>query len=270
MPPPYVVIEKRRGETPLGAIKRWRQEHPEHAPFPASYAGRLDPMAEGKLLVLLGEECRKQKKYTKLDKEYVIEVVLDLGTDTGDALGLPTYRNVTTQPGLLDLAQALSGITGTHIVPYPAFSSRPVGGIPLFMHALKGTLDEVRIPMHEETVYAAKLLSLAIPDKEELRQRIESSLASVPRSDEPSKVPGEDFRQDVIRAGWRALFDAMPERSFTVLRLKVTCASGTYMRTLANRVAQKLGTQGFALSIRRTKIGTYKKFGPFSLWTKQY
>ena len=269
MHPPYVVLEKRRGETPLGAIERWKQAHPEYASLSASYAGRLDPMAEGKLLVLLGDECRKQKKYTKLDKEYVIEVVLDLATDTGDALGLPAYLNTQTHPGLLEIAHALSKVTGTHTVPYPAFSSKPVDGVPLFMHALRGTLDEVKIPVHEETIYAAKLISLATPAKEELRRRIEDTLTSIPRSDEP-KAPGEDFRQDVIRAGWRALFDALPDRSFTVLRLKVACASGTYMRTLATRLAQELGTQGFALSIRRTKIGTYKKFGPFSFWTKKY
>jgi tRNA pseudouridine(55) synthase len=227
-------------------------------------------MAEGKLLVLLGEECKRQKSYTKLDKQYEVELVLDLGSDTGDALGLPAYMGTKTHPGLLETARALAGVSGTHRVPYPAYSSKPVDGKPLFMYALEGALDSIRIPEHDETIYHLKLLSTEKYTSSGLRSRIEEVLASAPRTTEPSKALGEDFRQDVIRAGWRALFDAMPERTFDVLRLRVECASGTYMRTLATRIASELDTTGFALSIRRTKIGTLKRVGPFYLWTKTY
>lgn len=270
MTPRYVVLDKKRGETPLEAIERWQASHPRFASLPASYAGRLDPMASGKLLVLLGEECKKQDEYTKLDKEYVIEVVLDLSTDTGDALGLPVYSGIKTHPDKSALRSALAAVTGTHTVPYPAFSSKTVHGKPLFMYALEGALDTIAIPEHEETVYAIKLVAARDLPARELQERIGEALKDVPRSDEPSKALGADFRQDIIRAGWRALFDRMPERDFTVLKLRVACASGTYMRTLATRIARELGTEGFALSINRTKIGRYGKFGPFSLWTKTY
>lgn len=270
MAPQYVILNKKRGETPLEALEKWRSEHPAFASLPASYAGRLDPMASGKLLVLLGDECKRQDAYTGLDKEYVIEVALDLATDTGDALGLPSYAEHTTHPTKTALRNTLNAVTGTHTVPYPAFSSKTVDGKPLFMYALEGTLDTIRIPEHDETVYRIKLLTMESVSPSELRKRISENLTCVPRSDEPSKTLGADFRQDVIRAGWRALFDRMPEQSFSVLTLRVTCASGTYMRTLASRIAKELDTEAFALSIDRTKIGMYKKLGPFSLWTKTY
>ncbi|HEY0010410.1 MAG TPA: hypothetical protein VGB97_00655 [Candidatus Paceibacterota bacterium] len=270
MHPPYVVIHKPRGETPLGAIERWKLERPDYAPLPASYAGRLDPMAEGKLLVLLGDECRKQKRYTKLDKEYVIEVVLDLATDTGDVLGLPAYAAVETQPGHDAIKRALRSVLGTHRVPYPAFSSKPVGGTPLFLHALQGTLDTITIPEHDETIYGAKLLGVEVVRTTGLEERITSALSIVPRSAEPSKALGADFRQDVIRAGWRALFSLTPERSFMVFKVRVRCASGTYMRTLASRLAKSFGTTGLTLSITRTKIGMYRKIGPFGFWVRSY
>lgn len=266
----YIVIHKKRGETPLEAIEGWRIDNPTHASIPASYAGRLDPMAEGKLLVLLGDECKKQNEYTKHDKEYEIEVVLDLSTDTGDALGLPKYAEIDPQSSKSSLQKVLANVSGTHQVPFPAFSSRTVDGKPLFMYALQGTLNTIQIPEHDETVYKIKILSLTEVPAPKLLERILDVLKIVPRSDEPSKTLGADFRQDVIRSGWKALFDRMPERTFTVMRLRVSCSSGTYMRTLATRIAKELDTTGFALSIRRTKIGKYVHLGPLRLWAKSY
>ena len=45
-------------------------------------------MASGKLLILIGDECKNQKKYFGLDKEYEFEVLFGVESDTGDVLGL--------------------------------------------------------------------------------------------------------------------------------------------------------------------------------------
>jgi len=269
MTPKYVVLDKPRGRTPLEAIEEWKERHPKFASLPASYAGRLDPMASGVLLILLGKECHKQAAYTKLDKEYEIEVVLDFSTDTGDALGLPRYESIETiLPA--DINATLRSLEGAHSVPYPAFSSKTVNGKPLFRYALEGTLNTIEIPEHTETIYRISQLSAQSLSNKELEERIANALAVVPRSDDPAKELGADFRQDVIRAGWRALLRGIPERRFAVLKLRVACASGSYMRTLAERLGAALGTTGFALSIRRTRIGTRKQIGPFTFWTKQF
>lgn len=268
--PPHILLHKERGQTPLEAIDAWRAEHPEYSDIPAAYAGRLDPMASGKLLILLGDECKQQKRYFGLDKEYEIEVMLDVSTDTGDALGIPSYADRISTPSSKELLPVLRRLTGTHLVPYPAFSSKPVKGKPLFMHTLEGTLESVDIPEHEETVYGIELLSSALVSTHDLRKRIDAALAVVPRSEETSKGIGADFRQDRIRAEWSSLLEDMPERNFCILSLRVTCASGTYMRTLAERLASELGTQGFALSIARTRIGKLFSLGRFRFWLKQY
>jgi len=52
-----------------------------------TYAGRLDPLAEGLLLVLTGEECKNKEKYLGLDKEYEVDVLFGFATDTYDILG---------------------------------------------------------------------------------------------------------------------------------------------------------------------------------------
>ena len=83
----YVVLEKEIGETPLSTAEQFRVTRPDLIGIPLSYAGRLDPMASGKLLILLGEECKKQTEYHDLDKEYEFSVLFGIGSDTGDVLG---------------------------------------------------------------------------------------------------------------------------------------------------------------------------------------
>lgn len=269
MIPRYVLLEKKLGQTPLQAIEAWKESKPRFKDVPATYAGRLDPMAEGSLLVLLGDECKHQEKYRGLDKEYVIEVLLDLSTDTGDVLGMPHSTGKETHPQRKDISRILKSHTGTRTIPYPSFSSKTVAGIPLFEYALRGTLDSIDIPTHTETVYRIALLSIISTEKEALRERIMDTLSAAPRSLEESKRLGADFRQDEIRESWGSLFEVLPDRMFTILTLRIACASGTYMRTLAERIGKNFQTDAFALSIRRTKIGSFKNiFGGF--WTHTY
>ena len=261
--PRYIVLNKRVGETPLQAVGLWKEAHPEHKDATACYAGRLDPMAEGKLLVLFGEECKQIKNYTGLDKEYEIEVLVDIGTDTGDVLGLPTYAGVETTLDTKQLAKVLQGEVGSHERPYPAFSSKTVNGKPLFLHALEGTLPE--LPTHIERIYRIQQVSVETFTRDALQERIRVHLSYAPRTKEPSKVLGKDFRQDAVREQWEEVLKST-DRTFLVVRLRVICASGTYMRTLAGSIGGALGTRALALSIKRTKIGKYWN----GLWLKAY
>lgn len=254
-----VVIEKEIGETPLMSLQKWKRANPAYANMPASYAGRLDPMASGKLLVLLGEECKKQKAYTNLDKEYEIEVLLDIGSDTGDALGLVEYSHKEMSPERFALRAVLCAELGAHMRAYPQFSSKTVNGKPLFLHTLEGGIKLINIPEHEEHIYDIKMRQVVSISSAELSVRIADFLAKVPISDEPSKLLGADFRVNEVRASWEKLFATVGERSLTVLSLRVSCGSGTYMRSLSGRIGESLGTRAVALSIKRTKIGKYWK-----------
>lgn len=262
---PYVLLEKPMGKTPLEVVSAWKTTHNLPLSFPASYAGRLDPMASGKLLILLGEECRRQKDYTSLDKEYEVEVLLGVGSDTGDVLGIPTPK----EAGMLsskDIAAALKKEVGVHERPYPVFSSKTVNGKPLFLYALEGTLPSITIPTHNETIYGIACRKKTTLSSLALRKRVNETLALAPVSNEPSKLLGADFRIKTIRPLWEEVLKE--ERDYTVLTLRVTCGSGTYMRSLAGRIGATLKTNGLALSIRRTKIGTYSPHLRF--WTRLF
>ena len=278
----WVVLQKKRGQTPLEVLSAWKASQPQFAGVPMSYAGRLDPMAEGKLLVLIGDECKRQDAYTKLDKEYVVELVLDVKTDTGDVLGFPDSKAINEslsgkkrRSGPLFSGQTLISASsreiGSHSRRYPVYSSKTVNGKPLFLYALEGTLDTISIPEHIETIYKIKQLGSYVLTRSELQTRISELLSSVSRSSEPSKELGADFRQDEVRKRWSEFLSSIPDREFAVIRLRVTCASGAYMRTFAERIGNSLGTTALALSINRTKIGRYIPVSTdFGLWIKTF
>lgn len=262
----YIVLDKKVGQTPLMALEALRREQIELKDVPLTYAGRLDPMAEGKLLVLIGEECKNQEAYRGLDKEYEIEILLDVGSDTGDALGVVSYSGYETRIDSKHLARILALEVGARKRPYPPYSSKPVDGKPLFLHALSGTLNEITIPEHVEFIHRISYQGSYELSLEELREGIAQFLSLVPKQTEESKQLGRDFRITEVRESWNALFSRVPARGFRVLRLRVVCGSGAYMRTLAERVGKALGTQALALRIKRTKIGKYWK----GLWLKTF
>jgi tRNA U55 pseudouridine synthase TruB len=49
-------LYKNPGETPLERLDRFRGEHLEYKDEKLSYVGRLDPLAEGVMLVVIGDE----------------------------------------------------------------------------------------------------------------------------------------------------------------------------------------------------------------------
>ena len=155
------------------------------------------------------------------------------------------------------LTRTLHQELGSHLRPYPIFSSKTVQGKPLFLHALEGTIASAQVPEHVERIYHIRHNEVCTLSCAELESRILKFLDLVPRTKEPSKMLGADFRVDAIRAQWESLFSNAAQMHFPVLRLRVVCASGTYMRSLAGRIGESLHTKALAFSIRRTKIGKY-------------
>ena len=85
--PPYVILDKSVGQTPLACLEEWRRAAGVAVSVPLTYAGRLDPMASGKLLILIGEECKQKDSYLNLDKVYNFSALLGIESDTHDVLG---------------------------------------------------------------------------------------------------------------------------------------------------------------------------------------
>jgi len=264
----YIILNKSVGQTPLDVLEAYKNTHPELTNVPLAYAGRLDPMASGKLLVLIGEECKKQEEYHHLDKEYVVEILLGVSSDTGDVLGL---LNPGT-PLIIDtltFQKALEGFVGEVALPYPHFSSKTVAGKPLHTWKAEGRIDEITIPTAYSRIYSLTLLSLETKTAQEVYGYATQKIETIPPITDMRKALGNDFRRVDVRASWKQFIEHMsPEQNYSVAKIRCICSSGTYMRTLAGCVGEKLNTKGLALSIHRTRIGKYQKLPlGFGFWS---
>ncbi len=241
-------LYKRKSETPLQTTERFVQARPEYSGQKMTYAGRLDPMAEGVLVVLVGDKAKERDSYTGLDKDYEFELVFGVETDTLDTLGLITAsREAKPLPTLDEVNAALRKYVGTFEQQYPAYSSKVVNGVSLFEYARRGTISTITIPKHEVTVSKLEATGASDVSREELGQKILSSIAAV----------RGDFRQGHIVEAWEGYLTKSAPATFKVYRLSVSCGSGFYVRQLVSDLGKDFGLGAVTLSIVRTRVGSY-------------
>lgn len=267
----YAVVEKAVGETPLQALERFRALHGELDQIPMAYAGRLDPMASGKLLILIGEECKQQERYHALDKEYEFEVLFGIGSDTGDVLGRLSFGDAPqiNEADLCKIARTLSRATLS--LPYPKFSARTVQGKPLHTWTLEGRLDEIEIPTATTHIHKLTLESIRTVQSETIYNEVAEKIETIPEVTDERKRLGADFRRADVRADWQEFAIEFLCKEFTIAKFRCIASSGTYMRSLAEHIGKEMGTSALAYSIHRTTVGRYLLL-PFGLgiWKKRY
>ncbi len=276
-----ILLNKKEGETPLEALESFRKKNKKYKDaerIRMTYAGRLDPMASGLLLVLAGEETKNKEKYLALEKVYEFEVLFGFATDTYDILGKIVRQDLTILPEIKNLEklvkQNLKFFTGKFVQKYPMYSSKTVAGRQLFEYARAG--EEVVVPERQVNVKSLKFLKIRKITSKKLLENIQKRI---------EKVKG-DFRQKEILKIWDKILDTPQEyilksnlsplarganfsrrraakgflKYIPVVRVasfKIKCSSGTYVRGIANSLGEKLGIPALAFSIKRTKIGKY-------------
>lgn len=270
----YIMLDKAVGETPLSCAEDYRAQHAELTGVPMAYAGRLDPMASGKLLVLLGEECKNQTDYHGLDKEYQFSVLLGISSDSHDVLGRlhgDPMAETLFDSLQTDLENICSQLTGNIELPYPHFSAKTVQGKPLHMWTLEGRLHEIEIPTKESTIYSLKLDALETKSRAVVCAEARTKVDSIPEVTEARKALGNDFRRVDVRKDWEDILhnDSLPNE-YQIAHFTCLASSGTYMRTLAHIIGQRLDppVSSLAWSIHRSKIGSYDSAS--RVWTKQF
>ncbi len=240
------ILYKNLGETPYEAVLRYKKEHPEYTETPMTYAGRLDPMAEGVLLVLSGDGILDKDKYLDLPKTYEFEILWGFETDTLDLLGL-VHKFESYKVESEKIQEYLKNSVGKFEQVYPVYSSRPVNGKSLFRWAREGRLSEVDIPKHTVELHEAEYFSRKVVAKSELLEDIKNKVALV----------NGDFRQQEIVSKWEDVLEKTDSNEFAVDKIRVKVSSGFYVRQFVSDLAESLGTKAVAFHIKRTSIGEY-------------
>ncbi|HHN64523.1 MAG TPA: tRNA pseudouridine(55) synthase TruB [Nitrospirae bacterium] len=169
----------------------------------AGHAGTLDPFAEGVLLVCLDRATRISEYLTALPKEYIVEMLLGVRTDTYDITGTVVERRDYSSVKEEELHSLLKQFVGLYRQVPPIYSAKKKRGIPLYRYARKGIAVEA----------------------------------------EPQDV----FIHEI------ELLDFSPP----LVRFKVRCSRGTYIRSLVDDLGERAGTVATVRRLKRTAVGEF-------------
>ena len=174
-------------------------------------------------------------KYLNMDKEYEVEVLFGVSTDTYDILG----KIISIEKKNFDPIN-LEKYKGKFIQEYPRYSSKII--------AMKEIPDKDDMPTKEVEIYAIEQIGSRALSGQRISDFILENI---------KKVNG-DFRQGEITPFWQDFAKKYPIEKFIIIKLKISCSSGTYMRSLAHRIGSDIGIPALAFSIKRTRINGYK------------
>lgn len=234
------VLYKPIGKTPLEMLDFIKAKK-------KSYAGRLDPMAHGLLLVLTNEHCLSQNSFHNFDKTYIFELVIGLSTDTYDILGKLVPIKST---GLLNnnISDSLKTMEGPMYQKYPLYSSIRINGKPLWYWAKNDKLDNIEIPGKIVTIYKLECIDSDFINAKSLKKIILDKLILL--GDRENK-----FREKEILNQWK---NYNFKNNYKRFKIKAHVSCGTYIRELSQEICKKQKNSGICLDIYREMVGNYK------------
>jgi tRNA pseudouridine(55) synthase len=226
----------------------------------ATHTGTLDPMAEGIVVVLTGEDRFKKADFSNWKKTYEFEILFGVDTDSLDLLGLITKtidpknsRNLQKE-NINQLTKKLSTIIpyfiGSQTQTQPKFSAQRVGGKSGFDLAKQKQTFEIK--ENKINIYSIKILNYKSIPISELKKNILEKL---------SYISG-DFRQKEIIKNWEETFSKLKKLKITTLpvfKLEAEVGKRTYVRALTRDISKEVNLPATTYSIVRTKNGGFRK-----------
>ena len=231
-----ILIDKPAGISSFGAVARVRRRLRDEFghKVKVGHTGTLDPFATGLLILLSGKNTKKSGEFLKLDKTYEATLKLGYTSTTGDPEGEITQHMMSSE------RSQISSNSG---------------------HSEAAAENKRRAPVKTGCADAAPNLNEI---ENVLQTFIDRISQTVPRFS-AVKINGQRAYK-LARAGKD--FET-PTREVTIysievlsyhypeLRLRCEVSSGTYIRTLAEDIGEKLGTGAYLTALRRTKIGDF-------------
>lgn len=124
------------------------------------HTGTLDPMAEGVLLVCLGQATKLSEMLIDKDKTYRCVMLLGKTTDTEDVTG-KVLAETADIPDEASVIEAVNSFIGTYGQIPPMYSAIKVNGKKLYEYARQGI--EIERSPREVTIFEVKIENVSLP-----------------------------------------------------------------------------------------------------------
>lgn len=241
-----ILAYKYRTETMVICMDRIRREATIPPEVKITYAGRLDPMAEGLVLFLCGDMRYQKDQFLKLDKQYRVQFFLGYQTDTCDILGI-IKRNETPFTDEITIRTIESfQKPETFIQQFPDYSSRKILGKPLFVYAKNNSVDTIPKQSHNVNLYRYEDFKKIVMGKDDF---IFKAMNDV------SQVIG-NFRQNEILQSWQQVANSFSNQ-MTIYEVSVMVSSGFYIRQWVSDLGHFLSTGAVTFGIVRDTLGLF-------------
>lgn len=159
-----LLIDKPSGITSFGVVARIRRlisNELQKKKVKVGHTGTLDPFATGLMVLLYGKETKNAMKMTKLDKEYLAEIVLGKVSTTGDPDGEISDVDFSKIPSIDDVRDACRKFTGKITQTPPVFSAIKINGRRAYDLARKG--EDFEVPKREVNIFEIEILEYDFP-----------------------------------------------------------------------------------------------------------
>lgn len=238
-----IVINKPGGWTSQDVVSKLRGILHERK---IGHSGTLDPMATGVLPCFIGSATGAISLLPDTDKEYVAGIRLGITTDTQDITGTVLSRSEVSVDEEA-VRKAVSSMVGEYDQLPPMYSAKKVAGRRLYEYARQGeTVERTPVRVH---IYAAEILTGPVSQcTTTLNMRSTQSQPGLTDSvSQHAATPSTRSTQS--QPGLTNPVSQQPRPDYL---LRVSCSSGTYIRTLIHDIGQDLGTGAVMTSLVRT------------------
>ena len=239
-----IFYNKKYTETLAIMLERFRSENSEYRESKITYAGRLDPMAEGLMILLTDDDVHKKEEYLGKDKVYEVDFFFGASTDTLDILGLLNNRIPVKEIFENEIRKSIIKLENIDEQEYPHYSSKTFSGTPLWKWSREGRLNEITVPKRKVEIYNAKYLGTRNVKTIDFKNKIIHDIALVEG----------DFRQNEIASAWSDYFKSLEKKSIDIYTLRLHVSSGTYVRSLIQELGVLMNIPTTTLRIKRTQI----------------
>jgi len=205
------------------------------------HTGTLDPMATGVLPVCIGK-ATKTIQYLESSKAYRAFIKLGVKTDTYDMEGQILEKNPVNLE-IEEIKKHLESFRGDIIQTPPIYSAVHYKGKRLYEYARKN-IEITDIPTRKVTVNSIEPVKILTDDTEVNLQ----SSCHCERS--------EAIHQSLTNQ-WIASLQAPLNDENPVLIVDIDCSEGTYIRSIAHDLGEKLGYGACLSDLIRTKAGKF-------------
>jgi tRNA pseudouridine55 synthase len=216
-----IIVDKPAGWTSHDVVNRMRRILQQRS---VGHLGTLDPLATGVLPLVTGSLTRLAQFYIASEKTYEGVIRFGFATNTYDADGEPLNDS---EPN--EVAPAQPNSETTTLNRPPSVPDLHLETLQKLAAEFRGAIQQTPPPFSAKKIQGVPAYKLARKQKEVVLQ--------------PVKVEVKEFAITSV------------ENDFAHFRARVS--SGTYMRSIAHEMGQRLGCGAHLASLRRTAVAEF-------------